>query len=393
MNIISSYIFLDIINVFLLLFFVVFLLTLRKKPRLSNYLLAAFLFSLAMSYMDGVFISLSYFFYRPYPYIVHFTMSFDFLIGPTLYFYLLSLISRTGMKSNVYPEQMQIAIGESLWEWKQLWHFVPFVLHLVFLAFNIRQDGFSRGEVVFLVIASTLHISSYIVLVLYTLAGFKQKLKDVFSDGTPYSFSWLMIVVSGLFFVGMLRFTNNIMWLYYPESSFHHYVDLKVFDVLGVFVFACTLVLHALRDPKIFHWDIAQTVNRAISKSEKKYETSALDEAAGKEAQFRIEHYMLESKAYLKPDFNLTSLAEAVEMPAHQVSQVLNVYIGKNFFDFVNTYRIEECRRLLRNDRTTQTITEIMYAVGFRSKSVFNTAFKRSVGQTPSQYRKNLVSA
>ncbi len=393
MNIFSSYILLDIINVFLLLFFVVFLLTLRKKPKLSNYLLAAFLFSLAMSYMDGVFISLSYFFYRPYPYIVHFTMSFDFLVGPTLYFYLLSLISRKGMHTTVYPEQIQLEKTASLLEWKRLWHFIPFVLHFLFIVFNVRQGGFSHSAVIFLVIASSLHISSYIILVLYTLTGFKQKLKNIFSDETPYSFSWLMIVVSGLFFVGLLRFSNNMLWLYYPQSPFHHYVDLKVFDVVGVFVFACALVFHALRDPKLFHWDIVRTLDKAVGKPEKKYETSALDEATGKEAQFRIEHYMLESKAYLQPDFNLASLAEAAGMPAHQVSQVLNVYIGKNFFDFVNAYRIDECRKLLRNDSTTQSITEIMYAVGFRSKSVFNTAFKRSVGQTPSQFRKRPISA
>ena len=379
MDIISSYIFLDIINVFLLLFFVIFLITLRKGSRSSNLLLAAFLFSLAMSYMDGVFISFSYFFYRPYPYIVHLTRSFDFLIGPLLFFYLLSLTSRAGAAFQIRP--------------KQVWHFAPFVLHLLLLAVIGVRAELSRGEVVLLAVASSLHISIYILLTLYTLSAFRKKLKGFFADETPYSFSWLVLVASGLFFVGLLRFSNNILWIYYPESSFHDYIDLKVFDVLGVFAFACTLVLYSLREPLIFHWGTMPTLEKTIGNLEKKYETSALDDATSKEAQSRIERYMLESKAYLQSDFNLSSLAEAVEMPTHQVSQVLNVHIGRNFFEFVNSYRIQECRRLLQDEPASKSITEIMYDVGFSSKSAFNTAFKRSVGQTPSQYRKHPASA
>ncbi len=345
------------------------------------------MFFLAVSYMDGVYVSLSYFSVPPYPYIIYFALSFDFLIGPMLYFYYLSLIPMTGLNTKIFGKTW-IINRESLFDFRQLLHFVPFLLHILFLLVNLRQGELSPCGVFYSVTASSLHISIYMVLALFLLSCFRRGLKEFYSDDTPYSFAWLIIVASGLFFVGMLRFISNIVWFYYPECSFYNHFDLKIYDEIGVFIFACALVLYALRKPKIFHLNAIPAFEKTTGKIGRKYETSALDEAAGKEAQCSIERYMSESKDYLEPDFNLASLADAVEMPAHKVSQVLNMYVGKNFFDFVNAYRIEECKRLLRDGITTKTITEIMYAVGFRSKSVFNTAFKRSVGQTPSQYRK-----
>jgi AraC-like DNA-binding protein len=89
----------------------------------------------------------------------------------------------------------------------------------------------------------------------------------------------------------------------------------------------------------------------------------------------------------LDADFDLAALAQGIDTPAYRVSQVINTELRQNFFDFVNAYRIGESRRQLKeNDKS---ITEIMYAAGFNSTSVFNTTFKKHTGLTPSQYRKS----
>ena len=60
-----------------------------------------------------------------------------------------------------------------------------------------------------------------------------------------------------------------------------------------------------------------------------------------------------------------------------------------NFFDFINQFRIDEARSILKNPEKKQfTVLEILYEVGFNSKSSFNTAFKKHTGLTPTQYRK-----
>jgi AraC-like DNA-binding protein len=59
----------------------------------------------------------------------------------------------------------------------------------------------------------------------------------------------------------------------------------------------------------------------------------------------------------------------------------------------VNSYRIEEAgKRLADPAEDHKTILEIAYDTGFYSKSVFNTAFKKFTGMTPSQYKKKVSS-
>jgi len=81
--------------------------------------------------------------------------------------------------------------------------------------------------------------------------------------------------------------------------------------------------------------------------------------------------------------------AEKVSIPPYHLSQVINTCFNQNFFDFINSYRIKDSRRLLsEQDPDKKTIIEILYETGFNSKSVFNTAFKKHTGMTPSQFRK-----
>ena len=70
------------------------------------------------------------------------------------------------------------------------------------------------------------------------------------------------------------------------------------------------------------------------------------------------------------------------------LSRILNQHFGKNFFEFINGYRVEEAKRLLRDpDQQTASMLDILAAAGFTSKSTFNSIFKKHLGQTPSQYR------
>jgi len=60
---------------------------------------------------------------------------------------------------------------------------------------------------------------------------------------------------------------------------------------------------------------------------------------------------------------------------------VINHYLKKHFFDFVNEYRINAAAEILKNPSNNKlTVLEILYDVGFNSKSSFNTAFKKIKG-------------
>ena len=70
---------------------------------------------------------------------------------------------------------------------------------------------------------------------------------------------------------------------------------------------------------------------------------------------------------------------------------IINRHFNRNFFEFVNYYRIEEAKKMLRDqDSMDKSVLNIMLDVGFNSKAAFNTFFKKFVGLTPSQYRKKM---
>ncbi|HUG09689.1 MAG TPA: helix-turn-helix domain-containing protein, partial [Opitutaceae bacterium] len=83
---------------------------------------------------------------------------------------------------------------------------------------------------------------------------------------------------------------------------------------------------------------------------------------------------------------NLRSLSRAIGEKAHYVSQVINRDLNSNFYELVNRHRIAQAKQLLA-DEAGQTVLEIALAVGFNSKSTFNTAFRRHAGMTPSEFR------
>jgi len=121
----------------------------------------------------------------------------------------------------------------------------------------------------------------------------------------------------------------------------------------------------------------------------RKYERTSLSDAIKENYKNKLLRYMETRKPYLDPSLCLNDLAKKISIPPHHLSQVLNTCLNQNFFDFINSYRIKESRRLLSEQRSDKkTILEILYETGFNSKSVFNTAFKKHTGTTPTQFRK-----
>lgn len=102
-----------------------------------------------------------------------------------------------------------------------------------------------------------------------------------------------------------------------------------------------------------------------------------------------LEKYMKDKKPYLKPGLSLKNLSQQLEWSSRTLSKTINRQFGVNFHEYINKYRIEEAKELLRNKgRDSKKITEIYLDVGFNNRSVFNKVFRDSTGQTPSGYRK-----
>tara|TARA_R110002050_G_scaffold161882_5_gene291697 strand:+ start:11877 stop:14765 length:2889 start_codon:yes stop_codon:yes gene_type:complete len=93
-------------------------------------------------------------------------------------------------------------------------------------------------------------------------------------------------------------------------------------------------------------------------------------------------------KVYLDSELGLSQLAEKIEVSTNHLSMLLNDYIGKNFYDYINHYRVEEVKRRLKDPSyQKQTLSSIGGDCGFNSKSAFNRIFKNLTGKTPSEYQ------
>ena len=111
------------------------------------------------------------------------------------------------------------------------------------------------------------------------------------------------------------------------------------------------------------------------------------------EVEARLAGLMSEQALYREPALGIAQLARRSGYPEYLVSAVINRRLGGNFWEYVNRHRIEAVRACLADAEDRRGILEIAYDAGFTSKSTFNTAFRRIVGETPSAYRNRQAQA
>ena len=103
----------------------------------------------------------------------------------------------------------------------------------------------------------------------------------------------------------------------------------------------------------------------------------------------RLMDVMDREKFYRNNELNLPKLASLLKISPHHLSQILNERLNKNFFDFINEYRVKEAKQMLSDKNYEDfNILAISLEVGFNSNTTFISAFKRYENITPSEYRK-----
>lgn len=101
-----------------------------------------------------------------------------------------------------------------------------------------------------------------------------------------------------------------------------------------------------------------------------------------------LKKLMQQKKRYRNPNINLTSVAEELSISSNYLSQLINQINQTSFPDFINSYRVEDAKKMLINSEfKNYTITAIGLEAGFNSKTAFYNSFKKSTGKTPTAYR------
>jgi AraC-like DNA-binding protein len=224
----------------------------------------------------------------------------------------------------------------------------------------------------------------YLILASCRLLRYRARLKDVFASTEDKELRWTLAIIGlcgGYWLLGFALLVLDVFDIYETRHDAPEYaLNLVISGVLLVW---------GLRQRPFLQISGTAPSKVTTTESSSKYVKSALTKAMADRIAAKLRRAMTEDKLYLDPNLSLWALSKHVGVSDNYVSQVLNVEIGQNFFDFVNSYRVKEAEvRLLNSD---DTILTIAYDVGFNSRSSFYTAFKKCTGQTPTAFRANAV--
>lgn len=117
-----------------------------------------------------------------------------------------------------------------------------------------------------------------------------------------------------------------------------------------------------------------------------KYNKSALPKAILGDYKIKLDSLINDEKVYLDNELTLELLAKKMKMPMHHLTQLFNVYLGENFNQYINKFRVNYACELLKNNDEMLSIEQIAFNSGFNSKVSFNRHFKNLLGDTPKEY-------
>lgn len=92
-------------------------------------------------------------------------------------------------------------------------------------------------------------------------------------------------------------------------------------------------------------------------------------------------------RLYVNPDLKIADLASVLNVSPYTLSYVFNQFLNKNYYDYLNDYRIAEFKRLLNEDEYSKyTLSALAELCGFSSRTSFFRYFKKTTGITPNEY-------
>jgi len=357
-----------ILSVFQLSMLTIVLIIKGNKKQNANYIFVSFL-------LVNIFLIVSSLLYNlgnlKNPVIILGSLTIFFLLGPLIYYF----FRLTFYPTNKYNKYSTI-------------HLIPLFFYTVYFTSVLLADKqpdadntFPLNNSQFLVwcLLAYPHLLTYIIFSFRILKEYKTSLNNQNPNFAKNSLSWLNLLIYMYLF----------HWFFDTASAFLNFSGLVPYEVciyISILSTICLLLFSTITVIKGMEGFNLVT----LENTKPKYANSPLTENEKEIIKTSIITCIEKGKLYLEPELTIAILSDKIAIPVKSISQVINESFNSNFFDFVNTYRINESKqKILNNNGLSKplTISEIMFGCGFNSKSAFNRAFKKQTGLTPTEFK------
>lgn len=313
----------------------VYLLLSKTFSKIQNKIFGIFLLVLSLRVIKSLFYAFSseepIWFLQSGP-------SFFLLIGPLFFTYIVCMVN-----------------FNSFWAKNKNYHisFWMLIITLIYIFLPFRDFNDLNKEVLLPII--NLQWLFYILIAgIYLNISFGKIAKQHIIQ------KWLLLLV----------LSNLVIWMSFALVEFRYFVTGSLIYSLLFYLFCLFFLLKKKITSQIF---VKNKVSKKVDPSE---ETKILIDT--------LETYFSKEKPYLNPNLKITDLAQKLSIPSHQLSKIFNENLDISFSEYVNKFRIEEAKKLIR-EHSNFTIEAIGNQSGFNSKSAFYKAFRAYTGTTPAK--------
>lgn len=366
------------ISVFVSLLLAFFLLTVKTENKLANRLFAFFFIFSAID-LSGFFI---YMYIEGHENLEIFRSTFCLVEMPLFFLYV-----------------QAVCYFDFRLKWKHLIHLLPFVLvNLIFIPriyTPINNGSFigilnQMSEIYLIQILIEFQYAFYIISVFLILKKYKEIYLENYTDPGSSTYKWLFQMTCVFLAAHSVVTLKNVI-RYSGFREVFLWANVLVGSI-ALFI-TCWFIIKALNHPELFRGinsklKLAKDILPAV---EEKPESINVQNDFINNQITALKQYMLEKEPFLDPSLTIQELSNQINMPVRDLSVLINHHINQHFFDFVNEYRIQKAMRILKDpSKKDVTVLEILYEVGFNSKSSFNSSFKKYTNLTPTAYRNAL---
>jgi len=367
------------IAAFISLLLALFLLTVKTENKLANRLFGCFIILSAIDF-SGLF---DYSFPQQYVDLEILRTTICLLEMPLIYLYVLA-----------------VCYSDFRLKGKHLLYTLPFVvmnivlMPRVYLKSGVEKEYFlahfsEMPEVYFFQILIECQYWFYIVSIFLILKKYRKIYLENYTNPSTSTYKWLFQMNCVFVVMHSITASKNLLRYTATRDTFLWGNVLMVVMALSVI---CWFVMKALNHPELFRGiNSGLQLTREFLPKENINETEIIinnqDEGISSQIQ-ALKKYMTAQEPYLDPSLTIQELANQFNVPVRDLSVLINHHMDQHFFDFVNEYRIQKAMQILKDPSKSQlTVLEILYEVGFNSKSSFNTSFKKHTNLTPTAYR------